>query len=55
MVPTTLHSHNREVDSINAQELRKLGGSPASYGAEDWYENNFHKTQLEKNCMVIPP
>jgi ATP-dependent DNA helicase PIF1 len=53
MVPTTLHSHNRDVDSINSQELQKLHGcETVTYEAEDWCENSFHKGQLEKNCLV---
>jgi ATP-dependent DNA helicase PIF1 len=52
MVPTTLHSHNREVDSINMKELQKLHCETRTYAAEDWYENSFHKGQLEKNCLV---
>ena len=52
VIPTKLHSHNRRVDSINAEELNRLPGDSIVYEADDWGANKQHLLQLDKNCMA---
>ena len=52
IIPTKLYTHNREVDSLNLQELDKIGGFPRIYQMKSTGTKKIAES-LRKGCLAM--